>query len=358
VAIDEQVPDFTLRLWVTQAADQLPAPGAPVWRLVELGNHDRSSLPSISCPVTDMCMLAEAESDSLRSDFHAISGLTGEARDHVIGIGPASLTASAFRNNAPMFGQVKDVSCPSPTLCVAVGSLDTNDVYGQVAVSTNPFADDPAWRLFVTKPRRLTGARGPYERFVRTLSFSQIDCPSEARCVALGDRGRVGVLNNPADPRSRWRTYTVPPVSRRSLGIATGLACAPTGSCVGFLQHLHSASIRPASDILATNDPGRGRRGWKRRVFAIRGTLESFQCTSAQFCFGTEEYVSGMDGSPDSQSLVRGIFSTGPLGPWQTGTVVSAPAWGGRGWGGCWADYACVLMNTGAREVATLSAAP
>src|SRR4029453_10415951 len=77
----------------------------------------------------------------------------------------------------------QDVSCPSPSLCVAV------DGDGNVVSSTQPTASASAWKV-----TRVPGRP----------RFGHISCPSRSLCVAVGANGVVATSRHPTGGGRRW----------------------------------------------------------------------------------------------------------------------------------------------------------
>ena len=109
---------------------------------------------------------------------------------------PASGTAAGWKvtqvPEGPVGGIFWGVSCPSTSLCVAVG---TNSA---IASTTNPAGDGSGWQT--VHPEGYTGTGGVY----LGNALKGISCPTTGLCVVAGPQGNIWASADPTGPVSSW----------------------------------------------------------------------------------------------------------------------------------------------------------
>lgn len=210
----------------------------------------KTPLTGVSCPTLTLCVAVDANGNVITST-KPTGGRSAWARPVKIdtataaGGGPAGLTG---------------ISCPTPTLCVAVDGAPT----GSVFVSTNPAGGAAAWHAAQVATGPLTSVScasstlcvaAGIEHYVSIAPtggvsawkatglqlgggvFSAIDCPAIALCIATGyGNTNVGLATATTTPTGRptdWVTSDVesaPPVPGQ--GLLDGIACPSAGLCV------------------------------------------------------------------------------------------------------------------------------
>jgi hypothetical protein len=345
-ALDGAVHDGKLRLWRLQAANDPSS-----WSLLAVG-PDRYPLQNsrIACPSPDTClMIAAGVSTEARARLLTVSGLAGQPQETITTIGSRRGAPGVYHYSLVP----EDVACASSSLCVVVGGVYGYRAHlvGQTAISTNPFAARPLWRL-LTDGSSLS--RKANLKTARAASFQRVDCPTVQVCFGLGDGGRVGVLRQPWSVRAKWHAFEVPP--SRGRGYAQSISCVPSGPCVAFQSHTSGGTGSAAQDVLFASDPQAGRAYWTSSAFsASPGRTTSLSCSSARYCLGTLEYLGPNTNTADTDWQVRIIETTHPEAAWSAGIGVPHEAGWGFGWSSCWADHACVLLNTWVRQVVVVS---
>jgi hypothetical protein len=151
-----------------------------------------------------------------------------------------------------MYRQVRAVSCPSASLCVAV----TFD--GYVYSSSDPTGPATSWRVVDVDD----GGRDTH--------LESISCPDPGFCVAVsGDRntaGKILTTSSPTGPASAWQVAQLDP----TLDIA-GVSCASRGFCVAAASN---------GRILRSTNPAGGASAWELvGAPGGPGNLDSVACT-------------------------------------------------------------------------------
>lgn len=126
-------------------------------------------------------------------------------------------------------GDLIAVSCPGPSLCVAVTEG------GLVLASDDPFGEHAGWSR-----QSVPSALG-------------VSCPSVTLCVLVDYRPGLTVALDPTAPRPGWSIHRASPGSTMALSGTTGvIACTVAGSCVlgtddGSVAVVHDVAARRAS---------------------------------------------------------------------------------------------------------------
>ncbi|MGH2975442.1 MAG: hypothetical protein ACRDLL_11330, partial [Solirubrobacterales bacterium] len=164
--------------------------------------------------------------------------------------------------------ELRGISCPSSSLCVAVGD-DGDEIapalsdVGEVLSSTNPLGS--SWQQV-----QLPGAPG---------NLYGISCPSPALCVSGNALGNLVVSTVPTGSASAW-----PAVRGGGSVQLTAAACASVTRCV---------VVDNNADVLTSSDPTGGAGEWSFTNLIpytqIEGTFASnamwgVSCPSISFC--------------------------------------------------------------------------
>ena len=240
---------------------------AATWTDHQLPSVGQSPLYDISCPSTSLCV--------------AVGGgntLAGSADP----TGPAGNWSVIYPGGAgpPNQSGIKGVSCPSPQLCVVVSSE------GFVLTSTNPTGGIGAWNVADLNPS------GP-----RTHLYG-ISCPSPAFCVASAGGARILTSTNPTGGAGSWTMTQLPgPLELR------GVSCVSPSFCVAVGDDGENIAPGPADrgEILTSTNPLGG--VWQQvEAPGTPGNLFGVSCPLPALC------VTG-------NALGNLLVSTSPTGP-------------------------------------------
>lgn len=146
---------------------------------------------------------------------------------------------------------LESVSCPSPSLCVAV------DNAGNAITSHDPTGGAAAW----------AGA-SPGSSVPLSAAFTGVSCPSVSLCVAAGARGQV-VTWNPS----------------RSASKPTDVAVDPTSGLFGVW--CRSVSLCLAGDLWVSRNPAGPARSWQRAEIGFSDASD-VSCPSVSMCLVVE----------------------------------------------------------------------
>ncbi len=190
----------------------------------------------------------------------------------------------------PLFG----VSCPSASLCVAVGGGNT------IASSTRPAGGSDEWRAIYPG----SGPAAPNQRQIRAVS-----CPSAQLCVAVTFEGLVYTSTNPSGGVGAWQMTDLAAVGP-NLHLY-GLSCPTASFC---------AASAGAAKVLTTTDPTGGAGAWHLTELEGPMELRGISCASAALCVAVGDDGDNIRPEVGDQAVV--VASTAPLaGLWGKATL-------------------------------------
>jgi hypothetical protein len=226
---------------------------AATWNVQKLGFQPRfkgdtqiGPLNGVSCPTRSQCTVVGsygriAFSGSPAAGAGAWStGFVPSGSDNESEV-EAPPPPPDFPLPPPFRPHLKGVSCPSPSLCVAVSSN------GDVFTSTNPLGGNGAWK-------RTDIDGDEYETHLEAVS-----CPSVSFCVAVsggkpskfGPRtsGKVLTTRDPTGGSAAWAVTQLDP-----LYDLRGVSCSTPSLCVAVGQF---------GEVLVSTDPTGGTSAWR-----------------------------------------------------------------------------------------------
>lgn len=258
-----------------------PAGGASAWTATDLdpvGPNDH--IYGISCPATNLCVAAAAKGRILTST------------DPTGGAGAWTPT------QLPEPIELRGISCPSAGLCVAVGTE------GEILSSTAPLAGPSAWHgtqlggepvdrtllgvgcggaglcvtgntdntIYVSQsPTGSASTRAPSQGG-SNVQITDVDCPSEAKCVAVDNNGDVLTSTDPTGGLGAWTfenllPYASPLEEANVLANAFfGVSCASPSLCAigGAKGQIFTSSEPFASPLVAPPEAPSKKMGAKK----------------------------------------------------------------------------------------------
>lgn len=191
------------------------------------------------------------------------------------------LPARQLQGGAADEAGLSGVSCPTESLCVAVGALHT------LATSTAPTAGAAAWHVVnptgAVEPGKNCnedGAPGPPVPCSNYLkgALTAVSCASEELCVAVGFEGAVDVSADPTGGASAWSMSNVNVKGGGSTHL-TGVSCPSASLCVAVAGRGSGGS---AGKILTSTDPLSGR--WQVTQLDSSLDLRGVSCATPSLC--------------------------------------------------------------------------
>ena len=168
------------------------------------------------------------------------------------------------------------VSCPSESLCVATGALDT------IAFSQTPTGGADSWHVVhpaYDEPKQSCleeeGVPAASCSFPRG-AIDAVSCAGENLCVAVGYEGSVLTSTDPAGGAKSWSVSDVnTPGSGTHL---TAVSCVSTSLCVAVSGGNGAAAGR----ILTSSDPASGQ--WQAAQLSGAPDLRGVSCATPTLC--------------------------------------------------------------------------
>jgi len=226
------------------------AAGASSWSVVQLPSGGvNASFYGTSCPSASLCVAVGGNSAVAVS-----TDPSGGASAWKIGKPGGSVELPGVEGEATYGGgQIRGVSCPTADLCVAA-SLD-----GRFYTSTDP-AGGPSTFKVVKQVES-----GP------NIHMFGVSCPSVSFCVVVGYGGKVLTSSNPTGDRSAWTvTQLAQPVDLR------GVSCPSVSFCV---------AVGNEGAIVASDDPAGGPDAWRSLGEpAGESSLNGISCSGSELC--------------------------------------------------------------------------
>ncbi|HSC20484.1 MAG TPA: hypothetical protein VLC07_02035 [Solirubrobacterales bacterium] len=196
----------------------------------------------------------------------------------------SSLQLQGEAGNVRLFG----MSCPSSSLCVAVGANNT------IATSTDPTGGASEWN--VVHPGVGSDAIATNYRQIRSVS-----CPSPQLCVAVTFEGLVYTSTDPTGPASSWSIADLSPEGPNVH--LYGVSCPAADFC---------AASAARAKVLTSTDPTGGAASWRETELEGPMELRGVSCTSAALCVAVGDDGDNLRPELGDQGLI--LSSTNPLG--------------------------------------------
>ena len=216
------------------------------------------SLTSVSCPTTTQCMVAGA----------AVSGVLSPstATEYVVVLGGSCTMVGCGGSGIPSLSSINvldGVSCPSSSLCVAIGD-------GQIATAgASPTTQDAPFGV-----------------------VSAVSCASGSDCMAAGGTsGYAAAIANSTDGGSSWATAFVAPYGVDDLDAVscptTSICTAVGGAEGGF------AGFGETGPGAVVNSADGGATWTEQSLPADAGALGAISCASTSVCEALGATTSG-----------------------------------------------------------------
>lgn len=238
------------------AAGWSPAPLPPTLQDEE-GHPVGSQLTGVSCPTDSLCLAVGSENKLAFSQAPS----TGSASWHIVHPAYPGGSGKVCTEGAPgcpeAGGRLQAISCPTQSLCVLASGE------GYVDVSTEPTGGAGAWSPTVINEKG-TGA----------THLTAVSCPSVSLCVAVSGIGgsTSGRILTSTDPTSgQWA------VAKLDSSIDfRGVSCGTPSLCVAVAHH---------GRIFTSTEPTGGASAWKEvGTPGGPGDLGGVDCVGTSLC--------------------------------------------------------------------------
>lgn len=210
------------------------------------------TLFGMSCPTASLCV-AVGGNNTIASSTDPSGGLA-KWNTVYAGEGAESTGSSVFPGR-----QIRSVSCPSTQLCVAV------TFEGNVYTASDPTGSAAAWSV--------TNADGGGPN----THFYGVSCPSVSLCVAVAGGGKIATSPNPAAGPSAWSIAEL----NESL-VLRGVSCPSTTFCI---------AVGDLGQIVTSTDPTGGPLAWHQIPAPVGGSsLYGVSCALPSLCVSGNEF--------------------------------------------------------------------
>jgi hypothetical protein len=218
---------------------------------------DRVVLNGVSCPNESLCVAVGALDTVAFSQtptgavdrWHVVNPMYAEPKQSCLEKGEPTAFCSRPR------GALDAVSCPTESLCVAVG------YEGSVYVSTEPTGDASTWSV-----TDLKGGRN-------ATHLTAVSCPSASLCLAVsGGYGEAaGRVLTSTDPVSgNWQA-----IQLGGSPDLRGISCATPSLCV---------AVAKEGRIFVSSDPTGGASAWRETGSPTPRDLQAVSCVATLLC--------------------------------------------------------------------------
>lgn len=189
------------------------------------GEAAKVSIFGVSCPTASLCV-AVGGNNTIASSTNP----NAKGSWNVVYAGAGALPTTP--NSVFPGRQIRGIACPSSQLCVAV------TLEGDVYTASDPTGSAAAWSV--------TDADGGGAN----THFYGVSCPSPALCVATAGEGRIATSTNPTAGPLYWSTTQLD----ESLELR-GVSCAALNFCV---------AVGDFGQIVASSNPTGGASAWQQ----------------------------------------------------------------------------------------------
>ena len=213
-------------------------------------NMPHPNVQGVSCPSPSLCVAVSGNGD-IYTSTDPMAGTAAWVRADVDG---------------PEFDtHLEGVSCPTVSFCVAVsGGVKQNNnplTSGKIVSSHNPTGGASAWQVTQLDP---------------SFDLRGVSCGSPSLCVAVGRDGRMVVSTEPDGPPSAWRDAGTP----GGPGHLQGVACSLSGLCVAG---------NSSGNLLTDLDPGASPGSWAERNGGGSVPITGISCPTSTRCAAVDD---------------------------------------------------------------------
>jgi len=227
------------------------------WSGLQLGGAaEKVALFGISCPTASLCVAVGANNTVASSTDP--SG--GAVAWNVVNPGAGSIPIGSN------FRQIRSISCPSAQLCVSVS------FEGLIYTTTDPTGEAAAWQVTDLDPE------GP------NIHLYGVYCPTASFCAASAGGAKVLTSTDPTGGAAAWSTTQL----EGSMELR-GISCASSAFCVAVGDNGDNTRPEPTDQALALSSTNPLAGAWEKVTFPGRQHLFGVSCPSAQLCVSGDE---------------------------------------------------------------------
>jgi hypothetical protein len=188
----------------------------------------------------------------------------------------AQLPPTPFEEGGADEAGLSGVSCPTESLCVAVGGFDT------LAFSQAPTAGAARWHVVhptYDEPKQSCLEKGESLAFCSSPrgSLDGVSCAGESLCVAVGYEGSVFVSTDPTGGANAWSVGEVN--EGRGATHLTAVSCPSPSLCVAVSGGSNNSN---GGKVLTSTDPASG--NWQATELGSSLDLRGVSCGTPSLC--------------------------------------------------------------------------
>lgn len=205
----------------------------------------------------------------------------------ILGVTASSATASTWTvrqlapipssENVPVRPGLSGVSCPSQSLCVAVGGRE-----GTIAFSQNPTGGASSWhetKLEYPVGPGKTCVEGEPRCEAPSGALQAVSCASESFCALTTYDGWIFVSTDPVGGTEAWSPVNVNGRGQRGATHLTSISCSSPSFCAAVSGGSNSAS---AGEVFTSTNPIAGQ--WQTTRLGSQLDLRSISCGTTSLC--------------------------------------------------------------------------
>lgn len=304
-----------------------PTGGAAAW--VQTNND--ATFSEISCPTAGLCV--------------AVAGGSGVFVSTDPTAGAASYTATLI----PAAEGLEKVSCRADGLCVGL------DQFGAVAVSTDPTGGTDAWHVETVSPPTLYGVSCPSDSLCVAVgwknlavssdptgpadawrvgvldganSVTSVSCPTASLCVGVDDAGNVLWSTDPSAGDVPWPSAKIDNAPLRAVSCVGAELCVATDD---------------AGNVVTSNNPTGGPGAWSTAAVDSGNPIRYVSCVAGPVCVALDDAGNGLTSTDPA----------GGAGAWNVGGVITPNSNDSNGFTGdsCATAKLCIVTTQDGKAI-------
>ena len=180
-----------------------------------------------------------------------------------------------------LYGHADAVSCPTPTTCLAVGTLDLPHSASRLA---------ERW-----DGRKWTALSTPNPTGAISSQLTSVKCTNATNCIAVGQYNTLATTTKTLAMRwdgKKWSILNTPNAPGSAISVLSGVACSSSTSC--FAVGGYFVSTMDSTNELTLVEQWNGST-WSivpspNQPLAVDSSLTGVTCASSTLCFAVGSY--------------------------------------------------------------------
>ncbi len=218
-----------------------PTGGSGAWSMADVAGSSTLALKAISCPSASLCV-------AVGSEMHALGGGFSVQENVVLtSTNPTGGAGSWSKNYLGPDSHLSAIDCPSATYCLVV------DEWGQAWSSTDPTGGEAAWT----------------EQFIDPNDYIiEVSCPLESFCAVADRANFVLTSTKPMEGSEAWGGHNEPAslAVKAHIHISCPAATLCVGASLGQVLFGMPALAREAEPPGSTSQPPASGTDWPASI--------------------------------------------------------------------------------------------